>query len=172
MNHILFVFLIFKVKSYVTHSKLEPTTNRLIEGHKLQVPIKTTPLVRNSSSVHHTKLYTHIVIYTLDTLPRCFNQIISKMALGWVFMLNLCLAMMVVLGRMSSAQGLAHRASTRHFEFHVMYANITRLCSTKQVVSVNGQVPGPTLYAREGDNVLIKVAYELPDKNVTIHWQT
>ena len=85
-------------------------------------------------------------------------------------MLNLCLVMMAMLGRMTSAQGQVHRTSTRHFEFHVMYANITRLCSTKQVVTVNGQVPGPTLYAREGDNVLIKVANELPDKNVTIHW--
>lgn len=47
---------------------------------------------------------------------------------------------------------------------------MTRLCHTKTVPTVNGQVPGPTLYAREGDNVLVKVSNRLPDKNVTIHW--
>eukprot|EP00250_Pteridium_aquilinum_P018751 c24197_g1_i1 orf=512-2239(-) len=60
--------------------------------------------------------------------------------------------------------------NTRRFEFHVKYQTVTRLCSTKMVPTVNGQFPGPTLYAREGDNVLVKVSNELPDKNITIHW--
>lgn len=52
----------------------------------------------------------------------------------------------------------------------VKYENITRLCSTKAILTVNGQIPGPTLYAREGDRVLVKVTNLLPNKNVTIHW--
>eukprot|EP00250_Pteridium_aquilinum_P018752 c24197_g2_i1 orf=1-1590(-) len=59
---------------------------------------------------------------------------------------------------------------TRRFEFHVKYQTMTRLCSTKAVPAVNGQVPGPTMYVREGDNVLVRVRNGLPDKNVTIHW--
>lgn len=61
-------------------------------------------------------------------------------------------------------------AVTRRYEFHVKYHNVTRLCATKSIPSVNGQFPGPTVYAREGDRVLVKVSNELPDKNVTIHW--
>lgn len=47
--------------------------------------------------------------------------------------------------------------------------NVTRLCSTKPIVTVNGQFPGPTLYAREDDTVLVKVVNHI-GHNVTIHW--
>ncbi|XP_072954188.1 laccase-22-like [Typha angustifolia] len=60
-------------------------------------------------------------------------------------------------------------ATTRHYKFNVVMSNATRLCSTKPIVTVNGQFPGPTLYAREGDNVLVKVVNHVK-YNVTIHW--
>ncbi|XP_010923124.1 laccase-22 [Elaeis guineensis] len=58
---------------------------------------------------------------------------------------------------------------TRHYKFNVVMKNATRLCSTKPIVTVNGRFPGPTLYAREGDNVLVKVVNHVK-YNVTIHW--
>ena len=51
----------------------------------------------------------------------------------------------------------------------VQMASVTRLCSTKSIVTVNGQYPGPTLFAREGDHVVVRVANHVP-YNVTIHW--
>ncbi|KAJ1411295.1 Multicopper oxidase, type 1 [Sesbania bispinosa] len=57
----------------------------------------------------------------------------------------------------------------RHYKFHVVTKNVTRLCSTKSVVTVNGKFPGPTLYAREDDTVLVKVVNQV-NHNVTIHW--
>ncbi|KAF5953660.1 hypothetical protein HYC85_006516 [Camellia sinensis] len=57
----------------------------------------------------------------------------------------------------------------RHYKFNVVMRNTTRLCSTKPIVTVNGQFPGPTVYAREGDNVLIKVVNHVK-YNVSIHW--
>ena len=48
-------------------------------------------------------------------------------------------------------------------------ANVTRLCSTKSIVTVNGQFPGPRIVAREGDRVAVKVINHVP-YNVTIHW--
>ncbi|XP_030475722.2 laccase-4-like [Syzygium oleosum] len=57
----------------------------------------------------------------------------------------------------------------RHYKFNVVTKNMTRLCSTKPIVTVNGKFPGPTLYAREGDTVLVKVANHVK-YNVTIHW--
>lgn len=57
----------------------------------------------------------------------------------------------------------------RHYKFNVVMRNTTRLCWTKPIVTVNGQFPGPTLYAREGDTVLVKVVNHVK-YNVTIHW--
>ncbi|THU51759.1 hypothetical protein C4D60_Mb06t34420 [Musa balbisiana] len=51
----------------------------------------------------------------------------------------------------------------------VVEKKFTRLCSTKSIATVNGQFPGPTLYAREGDTVLVKVVNHV-HYNVTIHW--
>ncbi|KAK1377449.1 Laccase [Heracleum sosnowskyi] len=57
----------------------------------------------------------------------------------------------------------------RHFKFNVVMTNSSRLCSTKPIVTVNGQFPGPTLTAREGDTVLVKVVNHVK-YNVSIHW--
>lgn len=47
--------------------------------------------------------------------------------------------------------------------------NVTRLCQTKSIVTVNGQLPGPRIIAREGDRLLIKVVNHVK-YNVTLHW--
>ncbi|XP_058099590.1 laccase-4-like [Magnolia sinica] len=57
----------------------------------------------------------------------------------------------------------------RHYKFNVVMKNTTRLCQSKPIVTVNGQFPGPTLYAREGDNVVVKVVNHVK-YNVTVHW--
>lgn len=51
----------------------------------------------------------------------------------------------------------------------VVRRNTTRLCSSKPIIVVNGKFPGPTLYAREDDNVIVRVVNHVTD-NVTIHW--
>lgn len=51
----------------------------------------------------------------------------------------------------------------------VVMKNSSRLCSTKPIVTVNGRFPGPTLTAREGDTVLVKVVNHVK-YNVSIHW--
>lgn len=57
----------------------------------------------------------------------------------------------------------------RHYKFNVVTRNITKLCSTKPIVTINGKFPGPTLYAREDDTVLVKVVNHVTH-NMTIHW--
>ncbi|KAM5560357.1 hypothetical protein ABKV19_021496 [Rosa sericea] len=57
----------------------------------------------------------------------------------------------------------------RHYKFNVVLKNTTRLCSTKPIVTINGRFPGPTLYAREDDTVLVKVTNHVK-YNVSIHW--
>ncbi|KAK3226196.1 hypothetical protein Dsin_006058 [Dipteronia sinensis] len=57
----------------------------------------------------------------------------------------------------------------RHYKFNVVMKNTTKLCSNKPIVTVNGKFPGPTLYAREDDTVLVKVTNHVK-YNVSIHW--
>ncbi|XWS42818.1 hypothetical protein CRYUN_Cryun16bG0046800 [Craigia yunnanensis] len=58
---------------------------------------------------------------------------------------------------------------TRHYKFDIKLHNVTRLCHTKSIVSVNGQFPGPRIVAREGDQLLIKVVNHVSN-NISIHW--
>ncbi|XP_051122768.1 laccase-4-like [Andrographis paniculata] len=57
----------------------------------------------------------------------------------------------------------------RHYKFDVVQKNITRLCTSKSIITVNGKFPGPTIYAREDDTVIVRVVNHVKD-NVTIHW--
>nr|AAK37828.1 laccase [Pinus taeda] len=61
-----------------------------------------------------------------------------------------------------------HESTTRHYKFNVRLKNVTRLCHSKPLVTVNGRYPGPTIFAR-GDRVIIKLVNHVKD-NVTIHW--
>lgn len=54
-------------------------------------------------------------------------------------------------------------------DLKVKLHNVTRLCHTKSVVTINGQFPGPRIVAREGDQLLIKVVNHVQN-NITIHW--
>ncbi|KAK7338657.1 hypothetical protein VNO77_19281 [Canavalia gladiata] len=64
---------------------------------------------------------------------------------------------------------LALAGTTRHYHFQIRHQNVTRLCHTKSMVTVNGQFPGPRIVAREGDRLLIKVTNHVQN-NISIHW--
>ncbi|EEF28494.1 laccase-4 [Ricinus communis] len=57
----------------------------------------------------------------------------------------------------------------RRYNFNVVTKTSTKLCSSKPIVTVNGKFPGPTLYAREDDTVLVRVVNKVK-YNVSIHW--
>ncbi|XP_044960628.1 putative laccase-9 [Hordeum vulgare subsp. vulgare] len=67
------------------------------------------------------------------------------------------------------ALGVSVSAKTRHHDFFIKESNYTRLCKEKTVLTVNGQFPGPTIYAHKGDLLIVNV-YNQGDKNITIHW--
>ncbi|XP_045792922.1 laccase-17-like [Trifolium pratense] len=64
---------------------------------------------------------------------------------------------------------VALASTTRHYHFDIRYENVTRLCHTKSIVTVNGQFPGPRIVAREGDRLIIKVVNHVQN-NISIHW--
>ncbi|KAK2980513.1 hypothetical protein RJ640_022515, partial [Escallonia rubra] len=51
----------------------------------------------------------------------------------------------------------------------VKEASYTRLCETKNILTVNGQFPGPTLHAHKGDTIIVNV-HNRANENITIHW--
>ncbi|RVW15932.1 Laccase-4 [Vitis vinifera] len=57
----------------------------------------------------------------------------------------------------------------RQYTFNVVLKNTNRLCASKPIVTVNGRFPGPTLYVREDDTVLVRVVNHVK-YNVSIHW--
>jgi laccase len=48
--------------------------------------------------------------------------------------------------------------------------SISQLCQPARIITaVNGQLPGPTIEAREGDTVVVHLVNQSP-YNMTIHW--
>ncbi|XP_050238106.1 laccase-17-like [Mercurialis annua] len=64
---------------------------------------------------------------------------------------------------------LALAGVTRHYKFDIKVKNVTRLCNTTSIVTVNGKFPGPRIIVREDDRLVVKVVNNSP-KNVSIHW--
>ncbi|KAJ8767171.1 hypothetical protein K2173_013568 [Erythroxylum novogranatense] len=60
------------------------------------------------------------------------------------------------------------KADVKTYQFDVQVKNISRLCHSKPIVTVNGRFPGPTVYVREGDRVLINVTNHA-QYNMSIH---
>ncbi|KAK7835088.1 laccase-6 [Quercus suber] len=60
-------------------------------------------------------------------------------------------------------------SSTRFYDFKIQTTKITKLCNTKELVTVNGIFPGPVIYAQEDDRIIVKITNETP-YNTTIHW--
>ncbi|KAL3814123.1 hypothetical protein ACJIZ3_015391 [Penstemon smallii] len=60
-------------------------------------------------------------------------------------------------------------AAVKSYNFDVQVTNVSRLCHAKPIVTVNGMFPGPTVYVREGDQLLINVTNHA-QYNMSIHW--
>ncbi|KAJ9560679.1 hypothetical protein OSB04_005839 [Centaurea solstitialis] len=75
----------------------------------------------------------------------------------------LVLGLLVILGFIQSQAALVK------YTFVVQENNYTRLCSSKNILTVNGQYPGPTISARRGDTIIVDVINQAT-QNITIHW--
>ncbi|OIT01152.1 PREDICTED: laccase-17-like [Nicotiana attenuata] len=91
------------------------------------------------------------------------------MAYSFVKNSNLVLLTILLLVLANTLALAKHAGITRHYKFNIQMQNMTRLCQTKSIVTVNGQFPGPRIIAREGDRLVIKVVNHV-QYNITIHW--
>ncbi|CAN6441944.1 unnamed protein product [Victoria cruziana] len=64
-----------------------------------------------------------------------------------------------------------HRAlaEVHYHQWQVIPTSYTRLCHTKNILTINGMLPGPTLYVHRGDTVIIN-SYNHANYSVTLHW--
>ncbi|KAK4477113.1 hypothetical protein RD792_016323 [Penstemon davidsonii] len=60
-------------------------------------------------------------------------------------------------------------AAVKSYNFDIQVTNVSRLCHAKPIVTINGMFPGPTVYVREGDRLLINVTNHA-QYNMSIHW--
>ncbi|XP_062160108.1 laccase-14-like [Alnus glutinosa] len=65
--------------------------------------------------------------------------------------------------------GVLHCQGWARHTFLVQETPYTRLCSTKNILTVNGQFPGPTLHVNKGDTIVVEV-HNKANYNITIHW--
>ncbi|CAM8972850.1 hypothetical protein QQ045_029680 [Rhodiola kirilowii] len=65
--------------------------------------------------------------------------------------------------------GCAASVKIHYHDFVVQETPIKRLCKTVNAITVNGQVPGPTLEVNNGDTLVVKVTNKA-QYNITIHW--
>ncbi|BBN06344.1 laccase [Marchantia polymorpha subsp. ruderalis] len=59
--------------------------------------------------------------------------------------------------------------TTRYYGWSIGVSSVTANCVTKDMIVVNGQFPGPTIYAVEGDTIIVNVTNNA-GSGVTIHW--
>ncbi|MCO5597734.1 hypothetical protein L7F22_051815 [Adiantum nelumboides] len=60
-------------------------------------------------------------------------------------------------------------STTRHYDFTLQNDTITKLCKTRNIITVNGLFPGPVIYANDGDRVIVRVTNAM-QYNASIHW--
>ncbi|GAU44406.1 hypothetical protein TSUD_246320 [Trifolium subterraneum] len=74
-----------------------------------------------------------------------------------------------LLGLLTIIVTFASASENHYHQFVVRTKSVKRLCKTRNILTVNGQFPGPTIVARDGDNMVIKVTNAGP-YNISIHW--
>ncbi|KAK8970272.1 L-ascorbate oxidase [Platanthera guangdongensis] len=61
-------------------------------------------------------------------------------------------------------------AKARHYNFEVGYIYWSPDCEERMMIGINGRFPGPTIRAKAGDTIVIKLKNSLPTEGVVIHW--
>ncbi|KAL5807784.1 hypothetical protein ACOSQ3_028475 [Xanthoceras sorbifolium] len=60
-------------------------------------------------------------------------------------------------------------AAVKQYQFDIQVKDVSRLCHSKPIVTVNGMFPGLTIYVQEGDRILVNVTNHA-QYNMSIHW--
>ncbi|GLJ51162.1 hypothetical protein SUGI_1088880 [Cryptomeria japonica] len=61
-------------------------------------------------------------------------------------------------------------AKEHNYTWKVNYQTWAPDCVQVNIISINEQYPGPTIRARQGDNITVKLENLMPTENVVVHW--
>ena len=61
-------------------------------------------------------------------------------------------------------------ARIRHYKWEVKYEYKSPDCFKKLTMTINGESPGPTILAQQGDTIVVDLTNSLPNENTVIHW--
>lgn len=61
-------------------------------------------------------------------------------------------------------------ANIQFREWEVKYAYRSPDCFKKLAITINGSSPGPTIYAQQGDTIVVNLTNSLYTENVALHW--
>ncbi|CAO2195548.1 unnamed protein product [Urochloa humidicola] len=64
----------------------------------------------------------------------------------------------------------AAEAKVHHHTWDIEYHRKSPDCFEKLAVTINGEAPGPTIHATQGDTVVVTVRNKLETENTAIHW--
>ena len=92
----------------------------------------------------------------------CIKQEPTMASLHGIYALSLLLFFAVA--------DISVRAKTRHHRWEIAYQFKSPDCFQKLAVTINGQTPGPTINAQQGDTVVVEVKNGLDTENTAIHW--
>ncbi|KAK1266785.1 hypothetical protein QJS04_geneDACA000733 [Acorus gramineus] len=79
-------------------------------------------------------------------------------------------ALLLIFALMVSATSPLVEAKIHHHRWEVKYQFRSPDCFQKLSITINGQTPGPTIYAQQGDTVVVELKNSLLTENVAIHW--
>lgn len=65
---------------------------------------------------------------------------------------------------------LSAEAAIHYHNWEVKYEYKSPDCYQKLAITINGQTPGPTIKAEQGDTIVVKLKNSLVTENVAIHW--
>ncbi|OAY72054.1 L-ascorbate oxidase [Ananas comosus] len=68
------------------------------------------------------------------------------------------------------ASAIFVEARVHHHKWEISYQFKSPDCYRKLAVTINGQTPGPTIVAEQGDTVVVEVKNSLLTENVAVHW--
>ncbi|KAJ7982063.1 L-ascorbate oxidase [Quillaja saponaria] len=61
-------------------------------------------------------------------------------------------------------------ARFRHYKWDVTYQYKSPDCFKKLIISINGESPGPTIIADQGDTIVVELKNSLVTENLAVHW--
>ncbi|KAJ4760415.1 Laccase/Diphenol oxidase family protein [Rhynchospora pubera] len=62
------------------------------------------------------------------------------------------------------------QAKVHYHKWEITYQYKSPDCLNKLAITINGQTPGPTIYASQGDTIVVEVKNSLLTENTAIHW--